>query len=271
LERGNEKQHRAVARWIEKLSTEERANLAKERIRTVAEQVYGLLQVHESNRILLYTSTVSSKIPRSFAANTFNLTKECLFRYQVIRLCALWDNDSGKERASLPVVAALIRDRRVRKLIACDRYSSRTAIKPRLLNPDPDPDLLNAQFRMNERIQERRGRTDARKALRGLRRCIRDIDKVEVSERLRSLRDFRNKHVAHCLQANATEVHSTNTLAYGQEEELLELTLRLVDQLALDLVDTNHCWETTKDYARRCASELWQNISFAIPGERMVR
>ncbi len=249
--------------WVDELSAAERAVLAVQRMNAVADQVDDLLYLHESNRILLYTDSVADKIPRSYAANTFNLVTECLFRYQVIRLCALWDT-SSKDRASIPAVIDLIRNKCVREQIAQERYKSRIAEVSRFPNPSTDPEVNEKRSAVVRHHREEQDQEDTRNVLRGLAQCICAARKIKLSEPLEALRGFRDNHIAHTLQKGPTEADPVLRATYGQEEELLEKTLELVSQLDLHLTDTHRSWDETKHNANRCASELWHSVSFSI-------
>jgi len=256
--------HRRVYKWIEDLSPEERAELAKSRIRKVADQIDALLHLHESNRILIYTDTVTSKIPRSHAANTYNLISDCLFGYQLVRLCALWDDPSRKDRASLPVVAELIRNKNVRRILACERYSWHSRRGARILNPSHEVEVYTQQLSATEAYGQRLGRRNARSTIRSMLRCIKSSDEIQLSEELIALKGFRNDHVAHCLQYDKATVNARPEAKFGHEEQLLEKTLELVRLFALDLAGTNYSWEEYRQQHKRCASELWQSIEFSI-------
>jgi hypothetical protein len=241
MQRATIGKHRRTYKWIEELSPDQRAELAKSRIRMVADQIDALLHLHESNRILIYTDTVTSKIPRSYAAHTYNLISDCLFQYQLVRLCALWDDPTRKGRASLPVVAELIRNKKVRRILVCERH--------------------NWQSRTGGRILSN---SNAKCTIRSMLRCIKFSDEVQQSIELIALRGFRNDHVAHCLQNDKATVNARPEAKFGQEEQLLEKTLELVRLFALDLAGTNYSWEEYRRQHKQCASELWESMKFSI-------
>jgi hypothetical protein len=260
---GQKKQSRD-SKWITDVSYEQRAELAKIKIRKVADQIDGLLHLHESNRILIYTDTVTSKIPRSFAASTYNLVSDCLFRYQLVRLCALWDDPSRKDRASLPVVAELIRHKNVRRILACEKYNWHLSKSVRILNPAADVEVFTLQLSMQEKLRRESGRRDAKKTIRSVLQCIKDCDEVRKSRELEALKNFRNDYVAHCLHYEQAIVDRRPQAEFGQEEKLLEKTLEIVHQLALDVTGTHYSWDEYRSIHNRCSSELWGNISFNI-------
>lgn len=257
--------------WVRKLTIDERSLLAKEKIKSVAEQVHELISIHENNRILLYTDTVCSRIPISYAANTYNQLTECLFRYQVVRLCALWDDSRGKDRASIPVVTSLIRDKQVWKLVADEKYRWWTKNRPRNLNPATSIEIDQQIISLNERHQEKMGRRDADEAEKNFESCIEKADRIERSDLHTSLRRLRDTRIAHSLITNASAACSIPTAMYGQEEELLNETVQLAGNLLLLLTGTNHGWDEVTSFASRCASELWDNFEFNLKQKPLTR
>jgi hypothetical protein len=46
----------------------------------------------KTTRFVLYSDTLSSQIPTSFAANAFNVFQRGMHQFEIVRLCALWDS-----------------------------------------------------------------------------------------------------------------------------------------------------------------------------------
>src|SRR3954470_12232173 len=90
-----------------KMAVPERGSLAKEKIRRVVDHLLYVLELHENNAIVLYSSTLSAQIPTSFAANAFNVFQRGLHQFEVVRLCALWDR-AELEKENIPTVIELI-------------------------------------------------------------------------------------------------------------------------------------------------------------------
>ena len=103
--------------WPTNLSTQERIHQAETKTQKVVQHLLHAIAIHESNKAFLLSDTLSSQIPRSHAAHTFNLLRDSQYRYELVRLCALWDA-SGADRESIPAVAALIDDVGVRAALA---------------------------------------------------------------------------------------------------------------------------------------------------------
>ena len=67
-----------------------------------------LLDIHENNAIVLYSDMLSKQIPKSYAANAFNVVREAMHQIEVVRICALWDPRHTIERESIMTVIELI-------------------------------------------------------------------------------------------------------------------------------------------------------------------
>src|SRR3954465_7073896 len=93
-------------RWPDKLGTEQRIKAAKQKVARLVDDMRALLQVHEANRIIVYSDRLSTQVGRSFAANAFNsFQRSALF--ELVRLCAAWDTPK-EDRYSIPSAILLV-------------------------------------------------------------------------------------------------------------------------------------------------------------------
>ena len=101
-----------------------------------------------------------------------------MHQIEIVRLCALWDQGNTIDRESVMTVVELIDD-------------------PKVL------DLLGAQARsqLPPQLAEQR----AARAVSALKDAIQAARTLRKSERLKSIRDLRDKHVAHYLTEKADE------------------------------------------------------------------
>src|SRR5262245_47123536 len=89
-----------------------RVQVAKEKTERVVDHLLYLLELHENNSIILYSPTLSSQIPTSFAANAFNVFQRALHQFEIVRLCALWDR-AEEDKENIPTIVELISDPKV--------------------------------------------------------------------------------------------------------------------------------------------------------------
>jgi hypothetical protein len=81
----------SFATAVSTMSHSERISLAKKKIERVVDHLVYLLELHENNAIISYSPKLSSQIPASRAANAFNVFQRGLYQFEIIHLCALWD------------------------------------------------------------------------------------------------------------------------------------------------------------------------------------
>src|ERR1700731_98620 len=92
---------------IAKLTVPERLKAAKDKTPRVLDHLLYLLALHENNAIVLYSPTLSSQIPTSYAANAFNVFQRGLHQFEIVRLCALW-NRAELDKENIPTIIELI-------------------------------------------------------------------------------------------------------------------------------------------------------------------
>lgn len=249
------------------LSASERVSLAKERMNRIVDHMVHLINIRQSNEVILYSDTLSKQIPRSYGANAFNVFRDVSFRYEIVRLCAMWDKAS-LDRESLPTVGLLVNDREVRRILSCEAYSARAGILPRDLTPDPDPEMQEAIDRSIADYTERSARREARKTLRGLRRFVRDVEEIMSLESLDSLRAHRDTHMAHSLATAEVNVERMNRAKYGQERIIFDRTLEIVHAGQIWINGSDFQFDESVRMALRNAKLLWENCSFNVPKGR---
>jgi hypothetical protein len=64
---------------------------AKRLTARLVDHAHYLLDIRENNAIVVYSDQLSKQIPRSYAANAFNVFREAMHQIELVRLSALWD------------------------------------------------------------------------------------------------------------------------------------------------------------------------------------
>src|SRR5262249_45744712 len=126
--------------WVTKMSTAERITAANDKTQRVLDHLLYLLALHENNAIVLYSDTLSRQIPTSFAANAFNVSRQGLHQFEIVRLCALWDG-VGQDKENIPTIIELIDDRDVIESLAQEIESHWQGMGGEVGNPSDDPKL----------------------------------------------------------------------------------------------------------------------------------
>lgn len=134
----------AKSKWPENLSVEERIKLAQAKTRMIVTHVLEILALHENNSIIVYSNKLAGQIPESTAANAFNTFQQSMHRYEIVRICALWDSvEPPKE--NIPTVIALIQSDEVIERLACEMESYWSGLGATILNPSDDPELAEIE------------------------------------------------------------------------------------------------------------------------------
>src|SRR5262249_27504083 len=109
---------------------------AKKKTDRVVDHLLYLLELHENNSIILYSPTLSSQIPVSYAANAFNAFRRGLHQFELVRLCALWDSaDPYKE--NIPTIIELIDQPDVIEALAQETLSGWSGAGGHIIEEDP--------------------------------------------------------------------------------------------------------------------------------------
>src|SRR5262249_43451852 len=193
----------AVPHMFEKMSVSDRVGLAKEKTKRVVDHLHYLLELHENNAIVLYSSTLSRQIPRSFAANAFNVFQQGMHQFEIVRLCALWDGvDLDKE--NVPIVIELIDHADVIDALAEETLSHWRDV-PVNVYPSSDPEFDKLVAEAAQRSEERFGQEQTEKARKDLNKAIADSRRILASPKHASIMNLRDKHLAHSLSTTSRE------------------------------------------------------------------
>lgn len=88
---------------------EQRIDRAKDLTSKLTYRIQDVIELHAANEIVLYSSELSKQIPKSLAAHAFDVFQDSQFKFEVIRLVALWEKPDDNV-ISIPTVIALIND-----------------------------------------------------------------------------------------------------------------------------------------------------------------
>src|SRR5258707_11326456 len=138
---------------FERLTTAERIELAKAKMVKVLDHFLYVVELHANNSFVVYSSTLASQIPNSYAANAFNVFQRSMYQIEIVRLCAIWDGiDLDKE--NIPTVVELIDDDEIIEMLAEETLSHRVnEASGGLINPSKDdPDLAAFEQEMTKKI-----------------------------------------------------------------------------------------------------------------------
>jgi AbiU2 len=191
------------------------------------------------------------------------LFRECMFRFEIVRLCALWDRPyPDLSREGIPTIIALIDNAEVIEALVDETHASWTGVSP--VDPSEVVETDAAVRELLGRLANERAIEEAVKARDGLTNSIAQARKIESSTILRSARNLRDKHLAHSLSETSHEKKGA-VLKYGDERKLLLDSIPLVQALHLWVNGKGFNFDHSREIARRNAEELWKNCTFSIP------
>ena len=253
-----------LAFMFEQLTTSERVQAARAKAERVVDHLLYLLALHENNAIIVYSDTLVSQIPRSDAANAFNVFQEVMYRFEILRLCALWDRAwPDLSRESIPTVLALIDNANVVEALVEETRASWTGASP--VDPSEEPEADAAVRELLGRLSEQRAQEEAAKARDGLKNSIAKGRNIETSALLANVRNLRVKHLAHSVTKTSHETRGTVLpVKYGYERKLLLESLSLVEGLHLWLNGKDFRFDESRESARRNAEALWKHCTFDV-------
>jgi hypothetical protein len=249
---------------FEHLTTTERIDLAKTTMGRVLDHFLYLLELHANNLFVVYSSTLVSQIPASFAANAFNVFQRSMYQIEIVRLCAIWDKaDPYKE--SIPTVVELIDTEEIIEMLADAVRRQWPGTGGAVLNPSDDPQLaaIEQQTYINSEIQF--GNEQATQVTIDLMQAISDAREILESPRLISVVNARDKHLAHSLTKTRRETRApVPPMRNGDETDLLEATIPIVERLYRGITNRGFSIMDSQEIDQANAAALWNGCKFDV-------
>jgi hypothetical protein len=248
---------------IERLPRPERIRLAKAKMTKVLEHFLYVVELHANNSFVVFSPLLASQIPRSYAANAFNVFQRSMHQIEIVRLCAIWDSiDLDKE--NIPTVVALIDDDEIIEMLAEETRSHWVGgASERLLNPSNDPAIAAIEREMVKATNLQFADEQASTARTELRRAIADMRENFGSDRLASIMNIRDKHLAHSLETTRREKNGpVQPMKYGDETELLNASIPIIERLYCWVNGTSFSIENSQEIDQNNAEALWTGCKF---------
>ena len=162
---------------FENTSKSERIDLAKARVARVLDHLLYVIELHANNEFVVYSNTLSSQSPRSYAANAFLVFQRSMYQIEVVRLCALWDR-AELPRENIPTVVELIDDNEIIETLGDENLRYWPGDKTGILNPNDDRAIAELERRSAADVERQFGRDQAAKAKADLRQAIADSREI---------------------------------------------------------------------------------------------
>jgi HEPN superfamily AbiU2-like protein len=248
---------------IERLPRPERIRLAIAKMKKVIDHFLYVIELHANNSFVVFSPLLASQIPRSYAANAFNVFQRSMHQIEIVRLCAIWDGvDVDKE--NIPTVVKLIDDDEIIEMLAEETRSHWVGdAGGRLLNPSNDPAIAAIEQDMVKAANLQFADEQASKARTELRQAIADARAVLSSPRLASIMNMRDKHLAHSLETTRREKDGpVQPMKYGDETALLNASIPIIERLYCWVNGTSFSIENSQEIDQNNAEALWTGCKF---------
>ena len=254
-------------RWktvLKGLNAIDRIELAKTKMAKVLDHFRYVIELHANNCFIVYSPTLVSQIPPSFAANAFNVFQRSMHQIEIVRLCAIWDS-SDADKENITTVIDLIDTAEIIELLAAETRSHWADTGGHLLNPSDDPALAAIEREAVRISNIQFGDEQALKAKTELMRAISESRAILSSPQLASVMNLRDKHLAHSLTTTRREKRApVQPMKFGDETDLLNASIPIVERL--------YCWVNGKGFSigdsqeidQKNAEALWNGCKFSI-------
>jgi hypothetical protein len=249
---------------FENLPHAQRIEFAKARIKRVVDHLLYSIEIHANNSFIVYSPTLSSQIPRSYAASAFNVFQRSIYQFEIVRLCSLWDR-AEFEKENIPTVVEMIDDDAIIEMLADEARLPWDGNGFGLMNPSSDPELRELEKQALIETDKQFGLQQAQRARVGLREVITEVRATLASPQLRSVMNIRDKHLAHNLTETRREQHQPIApIESGYETELLERSIPIVERLYLWVNGTSFSIKDSQNIDQENAEALWSGCEFSV-------
>ncbi|OAI45079.1 hypothetical protein AYO42_03490 [Rhizomicrobium sp. SCGC AG-212-E05] len=245
-------------------SLSERIMTAKVKTGRVVDHLRYLLALHANNAIVSYSPTLAAQIPTSYAANAFRTFQEGLHRFEIVRLCALWDGvDPDKE--NIPTIVDLIDRPEVLDALADETVSAWGAMEGVVETSSEDAEVQRAVEETIKASNLAFGKQQAEKAQKRLRGAITEARNLTASGKLASIMNLRDKSLAHSLAATRREKDGPiEPMKVGYERDILNASVEIVDALHIGINNASFDFTQTRHICEKNAKALWEACTFDI-------
>jgi len=236
------------------------------KVRAASEEFNMAIACHEAWKPAAYDAALHERLNQSFAANTFITIRQVLRREMLLALMRLWDNDA--RAVGMAFIAKSLKDDGLVDALAATCKAQWENGTVRAFGEDDVPPEHRAAVEKASREEERAfGRRQAALLRESVAKALALIEKYSKDgsgdDPLKSLRDLRNKRLAHREVASVPRADATDEQieAFYQDMATLIELLRSVAE--------NVCYlpEETANVRRRHAALFWDGVC----GERHER
>ena len=242
---------------------------AKEKLQWMVDELIQLIALHENNAFITYSPLLVKQIPKSFAANAFNVVQESVHRFEVVRICTFWDG-VDLDKANIPTVIELVDDPSVIDKVAGETELAWTDIGFPHITPHQDPNADAEILKSLRARHEKAAKTRGVRAKTTLQQAIKLGRATSLSPKVHSVMNLRDK-LAHRLSVTRREKKAAKdnkadvrSMKYGDERDLLDTTIKVIWGLHCSINGTDFDWDESRRIARKNAAALWEGCTFDV-------
>jgi hypothetical protein len=243
-----------------------RIDEAKTITKRLIDHVHYLLDLHENNAIAIYSDTLAKQIKTSDAAAAFYVFQTAMHQFEIVRLCALWDAAKPDRESILTVIELIDREDIIQAL--ADELRTHHANQPTaIIYQDSETEEVR------KLIDEAVGRSNAefgdeqaKRAVSALREAIAAARGLQSGNLLTSIRNHRDKYLAHSLRATNREKRfgPVEPMKFGNERTVLEKSLPIIEALYCWVNGVSMSLDDSRKSDRKNAKALWEACTFKI-------
>lgn len=250
---------------FEKWSPQKRIDEAKLVTKSLVDHIHYILDLHENNAVAIYYDTLTKQINRSDAAAAFFVFQSAMYQFEIVRLCALWDKPT-LDRESIMTVVELIDADAVIQALSDETRASYSNQSTAIYEQDHETEEIRKLISEAVRISEADyADQQASQATSDLRNAIKATREFESSGLMASLRNYRDKYLAHSLRTTQLKKRGpVMPLKYGNETTVLEKSLPIIEALYCWVNGTGISLTASRENDRNNARALWQACQFKL-------
>jgi hypothetical protein len=249
---------------FDSLTSAERIDLAKAKMRKVIDHFLYVVELHANNSFIVYSSVLASQIPESYAASAFNVFRLSMHQIEILRLCAIWDS-ADLDKENIPTVIELIDDENIIEMLAEETRSHWAGIGGHITNPSADPELAAEEQDALKQSNVQFGDEQALKAKTELLEAIKDARVILNAPRLASVMNLRDKHLAHSLTTTRREKRAPiQPMKFGDETHLLNASIPIIERLYCWVNGTSFSVLDSQEIDQENAEALWNGCKFSV-------
>lgn len=251
------------------MPADERLARARQATSKLVRLFVTLVHLHASKEHVAHSDLLSRQIPASFAATAFNLLQWVYIESALLRSIVMWD-EVDPDKNSIPTVVYLIDHSAVRKLALEEAHSKSMAAPPArrvrapVGEPAEDREAIRKILDSSRVADARMDRAATRSQLAEARRRA---NMLASRRRLASMRNFRDKFLAHSIEktwaekTRAAQKRPLPLVSHGDDVWLLDHTQKILDLLHSALNGVQFPWSEIRNEAKQSADSLWTGVT----------